>query len=452
MTAIRRRALPLLPALLAVLGCCWTLAGPAVAQPAEDARQQAAIRTPAQEPAPGAEGLLAPEPEGLLSLEDALTLAMMYNPLMSEFAWAIRASEGRVAQAKKWVNPELDVRLWRLSDLDGRVDVDRSRVILSQEFELGGERGRRVDLAWIECDLLEWDYEAKRLEVVTTVTCAFTDVLGAQRRVESLGRFVDFAERLEGTMQTLVEREVARELELHQLARQLGLARIDLQRAQADLAVSRYALVAAWGSSHPKFTEAAGDLERLGPLPGIELILELAANSPAMARREAEVARAQAAIAVAKARRVPDLKVGVGARRTEGTLAGTDYILDLEIPLPIADRRQGEIREAHARASGANAGREATRAATSRGVAEYYYRVLESEAASRTLRDEVLPASRKSFEAHRVGFANQVSSLDDLLDAGRNVARAENDLTAELVSYHQALAALEEIVGEKLTD
>jgi hypothetical protein len=93
MTAIRRRALPLLPVFLAVLGCCWTLAGPAVAQPA--------IRTPAQEPAPGAEGLLAPEPEGLLSLEDALTLAMMYNPLMSEFAWAIRASEGRVAQAKK---------------------------------------------------------------------------------------------------------------------------------------------------------------------------------------------------------------------------------------------------------------------------------------------------------------------------------------------------------------
>jgi len=447
MTAIRRRALPLAIAWLVAFGC-----GDSGSQASGATQEHSAIRTPVEEPAPGVEGLSAPEPEGPISLEDALTLAMMYSPEMSEFAWAIRAGEGRVAQAKKWANPELDIRLWRLSDLGTGVEIDRSRVILSQEFELGGERGRRVDVARLDSALVEWDYEAKRLEVATTVQTAFTDVLGAQRRVESLSRFVEFAGRLAGTMQTLVEQRSAREMQVHQLTRQLGLARIDLQRSEADLAVARFALAATWGSTHPKFTEVAGDLERLERVPGIELILELAANSPAMSRREAEVARAQAAIAEAKASRVPDLKVGVGVRRTEGTLAGTDYILDLEIPLPLADRRQGEIREARAQAAGAKSGREATRAATSRGVAEQYYRLLESEAAARTLRDEVLPASRKSFEAHRLGFANEISSLDDLLDARRNVARAETDLTAALVAYHQALAVLEQIVGQSLTD
>ena len=108
--------------------------------------------------------------------------------------------------------------------------------------------------------------------------------------------------------------------------------------------------------------------------------------------------------------------------------------------------------EAKARAAGAKSGREATRAATSRGIAEFYYRVLESEAAGRTLRDEILPATRKSLEAHRLGFANQVSSLDDLLDARKDVARAEIDFVDALVAYHQALAALEEIVGASLTD
>jgi len=452
MTAIPRWALPVALVILVAAGCCWSIADDSRPQPAGTTQEHSAIRTPVDEPASGAEGLAAPEPEGPLALEDALTLAMMYNPEMSEFAWDIRASEGRVAQARKWANPELDIRLWRLSDLGGRTDIDRGRVILSQEFELGGERGRRVDLARIESDLAAWDYEAKRVEIATTVKAAFIDVLGSQRRVESLRRFVDFAERLRSTMRTLVEREAVAQMEVYQLARQLGLARIDLQRAEAELAIARFTLAASWGSRYPKFTEVVGDLEQLKSVPGIELILELAANSPAMARREAEVARAQAAIAVARTSRVPDLQVGVGVRRTGGITSGTDYILDFEIPLPIADRKQGEIRAAKARAAGAKSGREATRAATGRGVAESYYRVVESEAAGRILRDEILPASRTSFEAHRLGFANQISSLDDLLDARRNVARAEIDLIDTLVAYHQALAALEEIVGQSLTD
>ena len=64
---------------------------------AEDTRPQSSatsaddweIRTPDEEPAPGVEGMRAPEPEGPLSLEDALTLAMMYSPEMTEVAWEI---------------------------------------------------------------------------------------------------------------------------------------------------------------------------------------------------------------------------------------------------------------------------------------------------------------------------------------------------------------------------
>ena len=447
MAVIRRWALPLAVVWLVAFGC----GGPGP-RASGATQEHSAIRTPAEEPAPGAEGLAAPEPVGPLSLEDALTLAMMYSPEMSEFAWAIRAGEGRVTQAKKWANPELDIRVWRMSDLGARADIDRSRLIVSQEFELGGQRGHRVDVARLDSALREWDYEAKRLEVATRVQMAFTEVLGAQRRIESLRQYVEFAARLEGTMQTLVEQRSAREMEVHQLARQLGLARVSLQGSEADLAVARFALAATWGSTHPKFTEAVGDLDRRERVPGIELILELAANNPAMARREAEVARAQAAIAEAKASRVPNLTVGVGVRRTEGTFAGTDYLLDLEIPLPLADRRQGEIREAQAEAAGAKSGREATRAATSQGIAKYYYRLLASEATARTLRDVVLPASREGFEAHRLGFANELTSLDDLLDARRSVARAENDLTDALVTYHQSLAVLEQIVGKSLID
>ena len=54
---------------------------------------------------------------------------------------------------------------------------------------------------------------------------------------------------------------------------------------------------------------------------------------------------------------------------------------------------------------------------------------------------------RAMFEAHQVGFERRVDGLEDLLDAGRDLARAEGEFAEALVDYHQALAALEGLVG-----
>jgi cobalt-zinc-cadmium efflux system outer membrane protein len=355
-------------------------------------------------------------------------------------------------QAGKIPNPELDIRLYRLraTSPDPADDEDsRRRVILSQVFELGGKRGRRVDLAESEKDLAGWDYEAKRIEVATSVAVHFAAVLGAQRRVASWGRFVDFLDEMRDRATKLVETGVLRSVEVHEVRRQTGLARIELQTAEGELQMARLKLASMWDSRLPVFTEAVGDLEEVRPIPTVETVMEMAQRSPAIARFEAERALGQAALRLARSERVPDLAYGVGVRWDE--VAGTrDYLVDFRISLPVFDRKQGDILEARHGLARIEAARKAAEALGRQEIADFYYPMVAADARRSTLAKEVLPAAGAAFEAQRLGIEIQAENLGDLIDARRDLANAEVQYAEALVDYHRALAGLEGIIGRSL--
>lgn len=440
--------------LTVAMGCCWAHATEPEAERARPPLGDTpSFRAPEEPPDGIVEAPVAAEPMAELTLEQALALALMQSPELAVFSWEVRSREARALQAKKIPNLELDLRHYWLEDRggngdeDGGADVGRSRVILSQLFELGGKRRRRVDRAQLERDVAEWDYEAKRNEVAATVAGRFVDVLGAQRRVESWSQLVTFCEDMREKIATLIETGSLGQVEHHRVTRRVGLARIELQQAEAALSAARYGLVATWGSRSPQFTRAVGDLETVGRLPDVDTVIDLAQHSPTMGRWEAEVARRKAAIAVAKSRRVPDLNFGVGVRWRDDADA-RDYLVDLGIELPFVDRKQGDILEARYDAAKAQAGRKAAANATE--VSKLYYTLAESDARRRTLQEEVVPATRAAFEAYRKAFETHVEILDDLIDARRDLARTEADYTEALVDYHRALATLEAVVGQPL--
>ncbi len=386
-----------------------------------------------------------------LSLDEARALALMGNPELEAFSWEVRSREAKALQAGQPPNPELDVRLTRLDipqSSQPRED-GRWRVLYSQELELGGKGRRRHDLARTERDLAEWDYRAKRDEVTARVAGRFTAVLGAQRRVELLRESVDFFEGLREKVSLLVESGALGSLAMHDIKSRAGLARIDLQQAEYQLEAARFGLAAQWGNDSPRFTEALGNLERTHEIPSLETVLELARQTPAVARWEAERARAEAALALGKAGRIPDVTTGAGLRWEENT-DERDYLFDVEITLPILDRKRGEIRAARFDMRRAEAGGRAAEIVTNERIVERYYELAHSNSRKRTLFDDVLPAVRASFEAYRRVLESQSASLRDLLDARRDLAQAEIEYTEALVDWHTSFAALEAIVGEAL--
>jgi len=437
-----------------VSGGPWALSADPRPEPRPIAREQPAFRAPEDIPEDEVpEHPIVAEAAGPLVLEDALALALMHSPELAVFSWDVRAAEARALQAGKPPNPELDLRLYRLGIPRARIDPDeaRYRVMLSQVFEFGAKGRKRHDLAQTERDLAGWEYESKRIEIATSVAAQFAAVLGAQQRVDSTRQAAGFFDTMSERISTLVEQGAVRRLELHSIARRAGLARIDLHAAESKLATARFRMAAIWGSQSPLFTEAVGDLEQLEPIPDLTTVLDLAEQSPAIARWDAEHARGEAALSLAKAGRVPDVNAGAGIRWEED-FSEKDYIFDLEIELPLLDRKQGDIREARYRMARAQAGRKAAEASGSELIAEFYNRVTEATLRSTTLSREVLPAARASFDAQRLGFERTADKLDDLLDARRDLARAEIQYTEALVDYHEALSVLEGLVGQALTN
>ena len=350
--------------LVAAVCCSWASASdpPAFRAPAKPLP----VELPGEPP--------APEPAGPLRLEEALALALMRNPALVGFSWEVRASEARALQAGKAPNPELDVRVYRLAEQNMVEDVQRTRVVLSQVLELGGKPGRRNALAETERAIANRDYEIARDRVAAAVTRRFVAVVGAQRRVESHALAVEFFEDIRDKVQSLVGSGTVRSLDGHQVQRQAGLARIELNRAESELGAARYRLASTWGNTSPTFTEVVGELEQVYEIPELDRVLRLAQESPAAARRQAEVARGEAALSLAKAGRVPDLNLGVGTRWEDGR-NDPDYLVDIEIALPIFDTNKGNVREAHYNLAAARAGKasartrrshQATRSAASR--------------------------------------------------------------------------------------
>jgi cobalt-zinc-cadmium efflux system outer membrane protein len=388
------------------------------------------------------------ESDGPLALEDALALALMHNPELEVFSWEARASEARTLQAKKIPNPELDVRLYRLGipRRYSQPDEERTRIVVRQELEWGGQRGRRKRLARAEEQLADLDYEVKRLEIVTLVTGRFAAVVGAQRRVDSIWRSVEFFERMEATIEKLVETGDIRSIEGHQSRRQVALRRIELQDAEAELATARYRLAATWNSHDPLFTEAVGDLEVMQAMPSLNELLEMAKESPLFARWDTEVLRSEAALDLARSERIPSLTAGAGVR-WEDDAGGEDWLVDLEIALPIFDTRKAGVIEGRHNAAKAQAEREAAEAESVVMISEFYHSMTASRARAEILRDDVLPTAQASLEAFQRGFGTDAAAPGDLFDAMRDLTRAELEYTEALVEYHRAVAALEGLVG-----
>ena len=117
-----------------------------------------------------------PLPEGEakdgLTLPQALALALLQNPELAAFSWEVRAVEAHTLQAGLRPNPELGLEVENLTGY-GAFQGGRSvqtTLRLSQRVELGGKRSRRLRVAALERDLAAWDYETKRLDVLTADT------------------------------------------------------------------------------------------------------------------------------------------------------------------------------------------------------------------------------------------------------------------------------------------
>ena len=388
------------------------------------------------------------EPEGPITLRDALSFTLAHNPSLAAYSWEVRAREAAALQKGLFPNPELEALV---EDFGGSGSVEgfdgtETTVLLSQLIPLGGKISKRKKLAALGTDLAGWDYEAARLAALTSTAKAFTDVLAAQKQAEITEESAGIAERAYKTVSERASEGEISPIEEKRARVAFSQAKIRVDRARRELEAARKKLASMWGSANPVFGSAEGSLDPVSPVPPFERVAEFVSANPDVARWATEMEEREAALKLEKAEAIPDPFVSGGYRHISEK-DDNAFVVGLSIPLPVFDRNQGGILEARRRISKGEEEKRNAEAAVNASLAAAYKDLSSAYEEARTIGEEILPGARDAYDSVFEGYREGKFSLIDVLDAQRTVFDTELQYIQALRAYHHSLADVERLTG-----
>lgn len=423
------------------------LDGPGADQPTELASPSSREGRSENESTPA-----TPDPRGDLTLREALEVSLDRSPRLRAFASARQRAEALELQASRWANPQLGAEVENVAGSGRFSGTEAAETTLSfaQSFPFGGDIARRRDLAAQGTRLANWDYEAARLEVMVEVTKRFVEALAADRRLALARQELELAEATETVATERVEAGDASPVEISRVAVPVVTAQVRVQQAQRlrDAAYRRLAL--AWNSREATFDRVLGELDDIPPPPSGEVLTRRVHDNPQVARWTAVIEQRLAEERLARAEAIPDPTATVGLKNVNDT-DDTALLLGVSLPLPLFDRRQGDIDAARHGERAARERQEETRRQVESLLALAYAELLTARDEAIALRDRALPAAERAASSTQQAFAEGKIPFLDVLDAQRTLFSLERDYLDALVAYHKATAEIEALTGTPLT-
>lgn len=391
------------------------------------------------------------EPQGDLSLTEALSLALLHNPALQGFAWEIRISDVKTLRAGLLPNPQLDIEGENFlgSGQQHYFDHAETTVSISQLFELGEKRAKRKALAMSERDLILWDYEARRLDIIYQVVTRYMTILANQSRLKLAIQKTTVAEEIFNTVAARVKAGKVSPLE--ESKSRVALAKTRLNKARVARALTSYKqnLASVWGSMTPLFKKVNGDLFAMQTVPEFSNLLSRLNNNPDLARWSAEIERYRKAIDLAKAQKKPNITFMAGGRHFA---ENNDFaiVAGMSIPLFIFDDKQTGVEEAQMLLTQALQEQQAAKITIRSSLIESHQQLQMSLTEITVLRDEVLPSAKAAFKAAKMAYRlGEIGSLS-LLDAQRTLFQSDSEQLEAFATFQLNVAKIERLIGGAL--
>ena len=392
---------------------------------------------------------MAAEIGAALTLCVALTRAIETNPDLKTFAYELPALAGRREQAGLRPNPELGLDIETVGGSGEFRGVKSAEITLalSQLIELGGKRGLRVGVVDATYGVAESDLAVRRLDLAAEVLRRFVLVAQNQELLALSARRIELAERTLTTVENRVAAARAPAAERHRATAARNRALLDRQTAERRLQSSLHRLAALWGEANPGFASVAVDLYALPGVSDFEALMVRLEESPELVRLLTEERLRDAEIRLAEAQRRPDVTVGGGLRRLEGS-DDMALVFSLQMPLKIHDRNQGAIREARVRREQIDVEYEALLNRARAELFGYFQELQQAREETEILRGQVLPELEEALRQTESAYELGRYSYLELVDAQRSLIEVNGALIDAAARYHTTLAEIERIAGQ----
>ena len=286
-----------------------------------------------------------------VTLEEAVSTVLSKSPGLKASQARTDAARESAKHAGAYPNPTVEVRSenWQFSSWAwtpvpeaGAPPALDFFTVLTQPIEIGGQRGRRAAIGAAERDAAEARHAAAlRLLVLDTVR-AYVDALRSREWLRALDSNREGLETLLRAMRSRVREGHTAEADLAKF--QAEAARVETQRLRARLDLGRSLSLLSILMQEPATLRADQLVEpaiRPSP-PGdpARLAAQAADRSPEVLAARARAVMARETLALERARRVPDLNVSGGYKRT----AGADTaVLGVLMAIPLFDRNSRAV-------------------------------------------------------------------------------------------------------------
>lgn len=285
-------------------------------------------------------------PTGQLSItiSDAVSIFLKQNLELVAARYDIDTADAEKLTARLRPNPQINVGF---SDIpldftSSVVNPQTSDYGISQTFELGGKRRKRIDAANANSEVARAEFQTVVWQLTNDLKKKFYAVLLA----ESLFKLAQenqktFEEIVKHTTEVFKLGEISG-LDLQRLEIEKFKFDTDVANSERDYEVALRDLRITLGGDYRAMNiEAAGTLE---PQPYAFSLADLRDKALA-ARPDLKAAQlrehaADASIRLQDAQRIPDLTLGAGIEIVRQS--GNTYNVGVSIPLPVHDRNQGE--------------------------------------------------------------------------------------------------------------
>jgi outer membrane protein TolC len=401
----------------------------------------------------------------VLSLEDAVALALRQNPTLLAATARIEESTGRIAEARANLRPSLTVTgtitgfdrqqtggftvpgIGSYSFVTARRDQSQAVLGADMPLDFAGQIRSSIRLAEVGRDATRFTRQSTQNQVITDVRDAYYTVLQAQELVKVAEESVRNAEERERTAESYVRAGTATRFESLRAATATADARQNVLVARNQVTLALAALANTLGLQQTADLAVTSPEDDIGVFPTFTNALEEAEQRrPELLAATAQVRSARLAVRLAELSDAPT--VGVGAQYQHSPRANFGQAKDLSavsvnVRIPLFDRgiSRARLTQTHAQVETAEQSYLAVRNAITLEVRQAVLRRQEAEdrlnvaAAALTQAEEQYRLAQNRYKAGvnlRGDFSSPLLEISDaqtaLTQAQTNAVNARFDV------------------------
>lgn len=380
-----------------------------------------------------------------LTLVKVLSLVADANPALRIGLKRIESANGLLTQTGVWSNPELGIEIEEFGwDAPGLQESEIT-VMLTQEFELWGNRRNRKQVAQRELEAVQLETQIAAFDLYATTTERYFTLSHAQRSVMLAKDAVDLASDIAESARLRVDMGASMQSELLLGQLEMATAELELAEAISELEIARTTLASLWRGKASDIVVAEIDFDP-GVIAQVDALQSLPEGGRHVRTLEAEAALTDAELDLERSGSKPNLSLGGGYRRVEAN-GSNSFLIGVGLPLPFLNRNQGSIRSLEARQDALRLSREQALVAARTEFDTSQRRIEQQVSRYLMIRTHVLPKAEETYVSLKSAYDKGKLSYTTLLEAQRMLLTLRFELNDIELSIKREIVTLERLLG-----